>query len=182
VLLAPAPPMLFMGEEYGATTPFLYFCDFEGELAGAVTRGRRSEFGQFERFRDAEAQAAIPDPNATSTFLASKLDRGEAATPNGAQWLEFYRHCLALRRTQVAPRLHGAAAGGTFAIRDDTLLSVSWRLGDGATLHLGANFAPAPVRRQAAMPGVAVFESDKGIAAGGPWPAYAVCFTIEGSG
>ncbi len=114
VLLAPATPMLFMGEEYGATTPFLYFCDFEGELAGAVTRGRRSEFGQFERFRDAEAQAAIPDPNARSTFSASKLDRGEAATQSGAQWLAFYRRCLALRRAHVTPRLHGAAAGGTF--------------------------------------------------------------------
>ncbi len=55
-LLAPAPPMLFMGEEFGAATPFLYFCDFDGELAAAVRDGRRREFAQFARFADARAR------------------------------------------------------------------------------------------------------------------------------
>lgn len=64
VLLAPAPPMLFMGEEYAATTPFLYFCDFQGDLAQAVTQGRQAEFARFVRFADPASRSLIPDPNA----------------------------------------------------------------------------------------------------------------------
>src|SRR3989304_3199811 len=63
VLLAPSPPLLFMGEEFAASTPFLFFCDFGPDFAAAVTRGRRQEFARFERFSDPSAQAAIPDPN-----------------------------------------------------------------------------------------------------------------------
>ena len=74
VLLAPASPMLFMGEEFAASSPFLYFCDFDGELAQAVARGRREEFARFSRFADPAARARIPDPNATQTFERSKLD------------------------------------------------------------------------------------------------------------
>ena len=76
ILLAPAIPMLFMGEEFGATTPFRFFCDFSGELGKAVTQGRRREFARFARFADPAAQSTIPDPNAEETFLASKLDWG----------------------------------------------------------------------------------------------------------
>ncbi|MHB8760640.1 MAG: malto-oligosyltrehalose trehalohydrolase, partial [Thiobacillus sp.] len=74
LLLAPSVPMLFMGEEFGAKTPFQFFCDFGGELRDAVTQGRRREFRKFARFADPGAQAAIPDPNRSETFLASKLD------------------------------------------------------------------------------------------------------------
>ncbi len=52
LLLAPSPPMLFMGEEFAAATPFQFFCDFEGELAAAVTEGRRREFAGFAAFAD----------------------------------------------------------------------------------------------------------------------------------
>ena len=68
VLLAPPPPLLFMGEEFAASSPFLFFCDFTGDLAEAVTEGRRREFGRFERFRDPASQQLIPDPNKPSTF------------------------------------------------------------------------------------------------------------------
>ena len=74
LLLAPAPPLLFMGEEFGAATPFLFFCDFGPQLAAAVTAGRRREFARFARFSDAQAQAQIPDPNDVHTFESSKLD------------------------------------------------------------------------------------------------------------
>src|SRR5581483_4126157 len=63
LLLAPSPPLLFMGEEIGATTPFLFFCDFGPELAAQVTKGRRAEFVRFEQFSSPEAQSRIPDPN-----------------------------------------------------------------------------------------------------------------------
>ncbi|HUH06232.1 MAG TPA: malto-oligosyltrehalose trehalohydrolase, partial [Egibacteraceae bacterium] len=78
VLLCAAPhaPLLFMGEEFGAQTPFLYFAGhIEDDLADAVTAGRREEFADFSSFT-----AEIPDPQAESTFLDSRLDWGEAAT------------------------------------------------------------------------------------------------------
>src|SRR5260221_4791509 len=73
LLLAPAAPMIFIGDEFGARTPCFYFCDFEGELARAVREGRRREFAAFDRFTDAKAREAIPDPNDAKTFAASKL-------------------------------------------------------------------------------------------------------------
>jgi malto-oligosyltrehalose trehalohydrolase len=55
LLLAPSPPLLFMGQEWGAESPFRYFCQFEGDLARSVTEGRRREFARFERFSDPRA-------------------------------------------------------------------------------------------------------------------------------
>ena len=66
--------MIFMGEEWGAMQPFPFFCDFEGELADAVRRGRREEFARFPEFQDPEQRDRIPDPLAESTFTSAKLD------------------------------------------------------------------------------------------------------------
>ena len=74
LLLAPQIPLLFMGEEWGATQPFCFFTDFHDELADAVREGRRREFKRFPEFASADARAHIPDPNAWSTFAASRLD------------------------------------------------------------------------------------------------------------
>jgi malto-oligosyltrehalose trehalohydrolase len=150
-LLSPAPPMLFMGEEFGAATPFLYFCDFTGDLAAAVRDGRRREFAQFTRFSDPAAQAAIPDPNAPETFARSRLDWGCTGHPPHARWLALYRQLLALRRAHLVPRLAGMTAN---AGRADELgasaLTCEWRLGDGSVLRMWLNLAqrqldlPAP--------------------------------------
>src|SRR5207302_10354828 len=64
LLLSPQPPLLFMGEEMGARTPFQFFCDFGPDLAKAVTEGRRNEFAGFARFSDPTVRERIPDPNA----------------------------------------------------------------------------------------------------------------------
>ncbi len=178
VLLAPSPPMLFMGEEYAARTPFLFFCDFGPELAEAVTRGRRAEFGKFERFRDPSAQMSIPDPNAESTHAASKLDWSEVQSASGSEWLKFYRRCLAVRREHIVPRLSNTACDGSFRIAHASLLHVWWTLEDG-TLHARTNFAPKPMPDVDRQPGDPLYESDVGIAAGGIWPRYAVAFSLE---
>ena len=98
-LLAPQIPMLFMGEEWGATQPFLFFCDFSGELAEAVRKGRREEFSRFPEFADPERVAKIPDPCAESTFLASKLDWSRIDPKH----LAYYRELLKVRREFVRP-------------------------------------------------------------------------------
>ncbi|HXS53357.1 MAG TPA: malto-oligosyltrehalose trehalohydrolase [Usitatibacter sp.] len=146
LLLAPSIPLLFMGEEFAASAPFLFFCDFHGELAGAVRDGRRREFGAFERFRDPAARAAIPDPGAEETFLRSKLDWGEASQGEHAQWLAAYRELLSIRRERIVPHLAGERFGARFEMHGSAGLAVDWTLADGARLHLRANFSAAPAR------------------------------------
>jgi len=184
LLLAPSPPLIFMGEEFGASTPFLFFCDFGPELAAAVTRGRREEFARFARFRDGAAQAAIPDPNDSSTFTACKLRWNEISSRIHRNWLVLYRDLLALRRRLITPRLPGMKPGGAFGIEDGDVLRVRWTLGDGSRLHLLANFAATPSRPQMIPPGEIVYASPS--LAGGesgvrPLPACCVAFTLEGA-
>jgi 1,4-alpha-glucan branching enzyme len=146
ILLAPSPPLLFMGEEFGATEPFLFFCDFEPGLAAAVTEGRRSEFARFKGFADPVARAAIPDPNALETFLQSKLDWGSLTAPSHAMWLNFYQRLLALRRQAIIPRLAGMQGGqARFHQLGERGLAVHWRLGDDAILSLLANLSAEPL-------------------------------------
>ena len=141
-LLAPAPPMLFMGEEFGAATPFLYFCDFDGELAAAVRDGRRREFAQFARFADARVRDRIPDPNDPDTFARSKLDWTSTGRPPHARWLALYRRLLALRRQWLVPRLAGMTGyAGHFAVLGEGALACRWQLGDGAILRIWLNLS-----------------------------------------
>lgn len=139
LLLSPHTPMLFMGEEYAASTPFLYFCDFGPELAAAVSAGRRAEFGQFAAFADEAVRARIPDPNAASTFDASKLRWDERLQSPHREFMAYIAELLAIRRGALAPHLAGQRGGGRHW-RDGAALRVEWPLGDGARLHLLAHF------------------------------------------
>lgn len=150
VLLSPHTPMLFMGDEFAATTPFLYFCDFGPELAQAVSRGRREEFRRFAAFTEEAARARIPDPNAEATFLASKLDWNERDTPEHREWWSAMKHLLALRQRCLVPLLASPCGIGRFRCTGDTLW-VEWTLGEFSAEPLGpqwrllAHFGPKPV-------------------------------------
>jgi maltooligosyltrehalose trehalohydrolase len=140
LLLAPPPPLLFMGQEWGALQPFLFFCDFDRDLARRVTRGRRAEFARFPQFSDAAARRRIPDPNASATFAASRLDWTDVTRPPHRERLDFHRQLLALRAREIAPRLCGMPGGRVrFRTRGNHELFVRWRLGDGSELSLVAN-------------------------------------------
>ena len=146
LLLAPSPPLLFMGQEWGSRKPFAFFCDFEPDLAAKVTEGRRREFARFPEFADPEARARIPDPAATATFGNAVLDWETLETPPGARWLAFHRNLLALRRKEIVPRLTGIEGGSAqFQIIAERALLARWRLGDGSALQLLANLGPDPV-------------------------------------
>jgi maltooligosyltrehalose trehalohydrolase len=94
--LLPYTPLLFMGQEWGATAPFLYFTDHDEELGRAIEEGRQREFARiFEHARQTEH--TIPAPQAEETFRKSKLDWGEIANPSHAGTLALYRELLALR-------------------------------------------------------------------------------------
>jgi malto-oligosyltrehalose trehalohydrolase len=144
-LLAPSPPMIFMGEEWAAPEPFPFFCDFHDALADAVREGRRREFARFPAFRDPEARARIPDPNAEATFLSAVLDWAKPDHPPHAERLALYRELLAIRRREIVPRAAGIPGGaGRFARIGTTGIAVAWKLADGGRLVLCANPGAAP--------------------------------------
>jgi maltooligosyltrehalose trehalohydrolase len=151
--LAPSIPLLFMGEEFGAATPFLYFCDYRGELADAVREGRRREFSRFARFGDPAARARIPDPNDEATFAASRLDWTCLEQPAHARRHAHYRALLRLRAREIAPHLGDMPSHAVFRVAGACGISIDWTLADGARLHMRASFgdeasalAPPPGR------------------------------------
>lgn len=177
-LLAPAVPMLFMGEEFAAKSPFQFFCDFGDELREAVTQGRRREFARFARFADPATQAAIPDPNTAQTFLISKLDWGSLKNEVQAGWLAYYRHLLKRRQEVIVPRLRGMEGrAAQFEVFGPGGLRVQWHLGDGSTLRLLANFSRESARADVPA-GQIVFAQPTEAAKGtlGPW---SVLWTLE---
>ncbi len=183
LLLAPAPPLLFMGEEFAAATPFPFFCDFGPKLAAAVTAGRRREFARFARFSDPQAQAQIPDPNDASTFLSSKLDWSCLRAAPHDRWLAFYRELLLVRRQQIWPHL-GVIAGhaGSFSTLTDSALTAHWRLGDGSRLTVFANLSEADVQLARVPSGKPLYLSPPGAVstvAGATLPAWTAAWYLE---
>jgi maltooligosyltrehalose trehalohydrolase len=102
LLMAPMTPLLFMGQEWAASTPFQFFTDLEPRLGRAVTEGRRREFKDFPEFADGSAHERIPDPQARSTFEASVLRWDERHAPEHAATLALYTALLALRGSRAA--------------------------------------------------------------------------------
>jgi malto-oligosyltrehalose trehalohydrolase len=145
LLLLPQIPMLFMGEEWGACQPFLFFCDFGDALADAVREGRRAEFARFPEFREAESRARIPDPLAETTVAASTLRWQDAEAGPHAAILDWHRRALALRHAEIVPRLPRIRCGGASRIIGEGAVSVTWCLEGGGALALDANLSPRPV-------------------------------------
>jgi maltooligosyltrehalose trehalohydrolase len=102
LLFVPETPLLFMGQEWAASSRFLYFTDHHTDLGRLVTKGRREEFSRFEAFADPVTRARIPDPQASSTFEDSRLVWDERNQPPHAGVLELHRELLRLRRTEPA--------------------------------------------------------------------------------
>jgi malto-oligosyltrehalose trehalohydrolase len=139
-LLAPMIPMLFMGEEWGSNAPFPFFCDFHGDLAEAVRKGRRKEFaGAYAKYGN-----EIPDPLDPSTFQSAVLDWESHHDQPGRKRLALVRELLSIRRREIVPRLAGATFGDAHVL-DNGLLTASWRMGDGALLRLKANLSPVEI-------------------------------------
>jgi len=104
LLVGPYTPMLFMGQEWAASTPFLYFTDHHDELGRGVTEGRRKEFSEFSDFHDPEKRNRIPDPQALRTFLDSRLNWPEVAESSHWEFLALYIDFLRFRRTELRDR------------------------------------------------------------------------------
>ena len=140
LLLSPHIPLLFMGEEYGETNPFLFFTDFHGDLAKAVREGRAKEFtGHSGHDGD------VPDPNDEQTFARSKLDWHNVTTAEGKSWLRFTRSLLVLRHRYLVPLLRpGGTVEGKIVKTAPGMAAVSWSFPTG-TLSLALNIGNKPV-------------------------------------
>jgi len=183
ILLAPSPPLLFMGEEFGSETPFLFFCDFEKGLAQGVTAGRRNEFARFTRFSDPAARAGIPDPNALKTFEASRLDWGNLGLPRHLDWLRFCRRLLKLRCQYIASRLStGCSINADYEIHTDRGLTTRWEFGDGSKLTLLANLSAESVLGFTAPSAQLIYATDElstDALKSGTLPAWSVAWFLE---
>ena len=147
LLLSPYVPLLWMGQEWAASTPFQYFTDHPEALGRLVTEGRRREFNRFSAFTDPAARELIPDPQAEETFLRSKLRWEETDRMPHRGILALYRELLALRRTEPALRRPGRE-GMTVTSLGDRALTLRREAADGAAIllvvNLGDRFDPRP--------------------------------------
>ncbi len=145
LLLTPGTPLLWMGQEWAATSPFLYFTDHPEELGRKVTEGRREEFRHFSAFVDPARRARIPDPQDPETFRRSRLDWEERERPPHAGVLALYRELLALRRGEPALRARGRDTVAAVAV-GETAVALRRSDGRGSALLLVAGLGPGRLR------------------------------------
>jgi maltooligosyltrehalose trehalohydrolase len=141
LLLAPQIPLLFMGEEWATSTPFLFFVDFsdDPDLSTAVRDGRRREFANFKSFAEQHGERQIPDPTAEASFRLSKLDWSEASRSPHREMREEVGRLLRLRREEVVPLTKSRFLGATHGCPTPGRLDVTWRF-EGGELRFVANF------------------------------------------
>lgn len=126
LLTLPFVPMLWMGEEEGERGPFHYFCDVEEDLAEAIRKGRKEQFGRM--FDDADR---FPDPNDPATMDASRPFTA-SGSEHARHWRELTRRLLALRHERIVPLLKsGRAAPAEVQRRGPFALSATWPFRDG---------------------------------------------------
>jgi len=137
LLLQPGPPLMFMGDEWGAREPFPFFCDFKDDLAKAVRDGRKREFAEAYALHGDE----IPDPLLPETRASATLDWQALTQPEYAARLDLVRAVLAARQRHVAPLIPAMTTPGDVRFENDVLCA-SWAAG-GKSLLLLANLSEA---------------------------------------
>jgi len=140
LLLSPEIPLLFMGQEWAAREPFLYFTDHNEDLGRLVTEGRRKEFSQFSAFADVGNHAIIPDPQKIETFLQSKLDWAVRRNEEHAKCLTWYQSLLRIRKQLVE-----TAAFQTARALNKEVIEVCWQSVRGSFRAVVALEAPMAV-------------------------------------
>jgi maltooligosyltrehalose trehalohydrolase len=146
VLLSPHIPMIFMGEEAAADTPFLFFCDWTGALAEGTREGRRKEFAHFSAFATPELRDKIPDPCDEQTFLASKIDWSPLEhAPVSRAFRDLTKELLAIRHQTIIPMIKDGFVSAKAVLlgkRDSKQgIHVRWQTRLGDELHMVINFS-----------------------------------------
>ncbi|MGC2714534.1 MAG: malto-oligosyltrehalose trehalohydrolase [Pseudolabrys sp.] len=166
LLLQPAPPLLFMGEEWGATEPFPFFCDFQGDLAQAVRTGRRREFAEAYARHGEE----IPDPLSAATRASAVPDWNALTKPAHAERLALVRSLLDVRKRSIVPLLSEIKSRGEASFASG-LLRARWR-GGAKSLQLLANLSDKNARRPGACGGEPIWGGEPPQTLS-PWSVYA---------
>lgn len=144
IALLPHIPMIFMGEEWGARSPFPFFCDFSDDLADAVRTGRRDEFAKFPEFADPMLRERIPDPINSATFMSAKLQWNTTNEAAQRTMIDRYKVLFALRQREIIPRLSRIVCGGEYSVTPSGAVQIQWRAGQHECLTLLANLSAAP--------------------------------------
>jgi maltooligosyltrehalose trehalohydrolase len=163
LILSPHIPMLFMGEEAAAQTPFLFFADWSGEAADLTREGRRREFAHFKAFSSPQMRERIPDPCDEATFATSRLDwDGLDRSPVSREFRKLTQELLRIRREKIVPmiqngfvkakaellRAPGGERGG---------ISVQWQTTTGDVLQIVTNFSTHALPRPPLIAGVTLW-------------------------
>jgi maltooligosyltrehalose trehalohydrolase len=127
LLLSPEVPLLFMGQEWAAPEPFLYFTDHHEELGRLVTEGRRKEFSRFSAFADTANHESIPDPQKAETFRHSKLDWTVLRNREHADCHRWYQTLLHIRK-----QLLETATFQTARALNEQIIEVCWQSSRGS--------------------------------------------------
>ncbi|MEJ2623599.1 MAG: malto-oligosyltrehalose trehalohydrolase [Pseudolabrys sp.] len=135
LMLQPSPPLMFMGDEWGATEPFRFFCDFKGDLGEAVRKGRKAEYAEWH----ATAGDGIPDPLAKETKDSAVLGWDALTRSPYKERLALVRALLKARREHIEPLLPAMIGAGEASLRAG-LLTARWQAG-GKALMLLANLS-----------------------------------------
>jgi malto-oligosyltrehalose trehalohydrolase len=168
LLLAPAVPLLFMGEEWAAAEPFPWFCDFETQLAAQVYAHRSREF------------PGSADPAATATYASARLDWRSLEEPAHARALEYHRQLLAIRRRDIVPLLPQLRAGRCLQAAAAAALVVEWPAG-AALLRLIANLSAAGAPPGGSATGRVLFAThpQRARAGRGELPPWSVIWLLD---
>ena len=181
--LCPYPVMLFMGQEWAASTPFLFFCDHGGDLGERISEGRQREFGH----ESLPGLPPIPDPEAAETFRRSKLRWDERGQGGHGATLALYRACL--RERQEVLRVNALHRKHWSVIRVGTFLALRYLVEDGGRMLLAtfgtdllaATELPALLQPDAGFVWSVVLDSDAE-AFGGQAPGWTTDWVLRGPG
>ena len=121
LLCLPQTPLLFMGQEWAASSPFQYFTDHDEELGKVVTEGRRREFRHFRAFEDPEARETIPDPQDPCDLRAEQARLGRGDQGASRRGPATASHLIALRRSHPAMASPSADGHEATALDEDTI-------------------------------------------------------------
>ena len=180
-LLLPQIPLIFMGEEWAASTPFPFFCDYHGELADEVRKGRCDQLAKLDPAPSEEEMKRAPDPQADETLRSAQLRWDELGSRDHAELFEWYKRVLQVRQEAVVPLLRGLTGTcGRYGMIGPGALQISWDLAGDTKLHLHANLCAQSAAGFGDMPGKILWM--QGTEADGTLGAWTVVWSVESTG
>lgn len=163
MLLSPSIPMLFMGEEFICSSPFLFFCDLDEKLAKSVREGRKLEFSKFPQFRNAGIKKTLPDPVSEKTFKDSIIKWDELNNPKNEEFYNYYKSLIAIRQKQIVPLINEIKKS-SYEVLNDYAFVVSWKMLNGNQLSLLANLCDNKIGYETRIKGELIAESRDNLA------------------